>query len=531
MARREVVEQLEQRVAEAVERALAEARRELAERMRDANAAALKSLEEARPELPGRFLEASDLAPLEADERSAARAAALDDLAGAVARIDRASSQAGILEALLEAAGGFASRAALFLTGPEAARGWAGRGFGEPSRVPGLEISYDGPPWATLRQGQGCVELSAMDCAAFSSRLDSPAARGGALVPLILRDRVAAALYADRLEDESPWTLAGLQLLVHMAGLAIETLPFRERPATPTLGRAAEAAGPGLGLWEEEAEAETALEAVSPEVAEAVASVAPEPAGPEPELTAAAAGFSFAADTDEVAPSYPPVPPVPPAAPAEDAARWEPMERWVPPARPEEVAVEAPQPAFETLEPYELHEPPAPEEREIAAAPVAEAAEQPTLRLPHPAFPVTPAVPPEPPPPPPIQPIQPTQMPGSIFPAAGKSSEVAPPPDLEGPGWAFSSGRLPAPGSDEGLHEEARRLARLLVSEIKLYNEEQVEDGRRSRDLYERLRDDIDRSRQMYEERVDERIRNTTDYFYQALVSILAGGDAKAMGA
>src|SRR5687767_6506788 len=179
MARREVVEQLEKRVAEAVERALAEARRELAERMRDANAAALKSLEEARPELPGRFLEASDLAPLEADERSAARAAALDDLAGAVTRIDRASSQAGILEALLEAAGGFASRAALFLTGPEAARGWAGRGFGEPSRVPGLEI-YDGPPWATLRQGQGCVELSAMDCAAFSSRLDSPAARGGA---------------------------------------------------------------------------------------------------------------------------------------------------------------------------------------------------------------------------------------------------------------------------------------------------------------------------------------------------------------
>ena len=68
------------------------------------------------------------------------------------------------------------------------------------------------------------------------------------------------------------------------------------------------------------------------------------------------------------------------------------------------------------------------------------------------------------------------------------------------------------------------------MSEIKLYNEEQVEDGRRNRDIYERLKEDIDRSRQMYEERVDERIRNTTDYFYQELVRILAGGDPKAMG-
>jgi hypothetical protein len=34
----------------------------------------------------------------------------------------------------------------------------------------------------------------------------------------------------------------------------------------------------------------------------------------------------------------------------------------------------------------------------------------------------------------------------------------------------------------------------------------------------------------MYEERVEERIRNTTDYFYQELVRILAGGDPRAMG-
>jgi len=80
------------------------------------------------------------------------------------------------------------------------------------------------------------------------------------------------------------------------------------------------------------------------------------------------------------------------------------------------------------------------------------------------------------------------------------------------------------------MHEEARRLARLLVSEIKLYNEEQVEEGRRNRDIYERLKEDIDRSRQMYDERVDPKILRSTDYFYQELVRILAAGDSKALG-
>ena len=83
---------------------------------------------------------------------------------------------------------------------------------------------------------------------------------------------------------------------------------------------------------------------------------------------------------------------------------------------------------------------------------------------------------------------------------------------------------------ENALHEEARRLARLLVSEIKLYNEEQVEEGRRHRDLYLRLKEDIDRSRQIYDERVHDSVRGTTDYFQQELVRSLAGGDPRALG-
>jgi len=79
-------------------------------------------------------------------------------------------------------------------------------------------------------------------------------------------------------------------------------------------------------------------------------------------------------------------------------------------------------------------------------------------------------------------------------------------------------------------HEEAQRFARLLVSEIKLYNEAKVKQGQKSRDLYDLLRDDIERSRQLYRERVAENIRVSTNYFNDEIVRILADGDEGAMG-
>ena len=119
-------------------------------------------------------------------------------------------------------------------------------------------------------------------------------------------------------------------------------------------------------------------------------------------------------------------------------------------------------------------------------------------------------------------------------PADAGGSEVRPPDDLQGPGLAFASRPAGAGGGggggDESLHEEARRLARLLVSEIKLYNEEVIEEGRKMGNIYSRLRDDIDRSRQMYEDRIDADHLGGTDYFHQELVQRLAGGDPKLLG-
>jgi hypothetical protein len=85
-------------------------------------------------------------------------------------------------------------------------------------------------------------------------------------------------------------------------------------------------------------------------------------------------------------------------------------------------------------------------------------------------------------------------------------------------------------GEEEKAHNDARRFARLLVSEIKLYNEHKVAEGRRGGDLYDRLKEDIDRSRQMYEKRVTPSVATKFDYFYDELVSTLAEGDPSKLG-
>ncbi|HBB86174.1 MAG TPA: hypothetical protein DC047_00995 [Blastocatellia bacterium] len=80
------------------------------------------------------------------------------------------------------------------------------------------------------------------------------------------------------------------------------------------------------------------------------------------------------------------------------------------------------------------------------------------------------------------------------------------------------------------FHTDARRFARLLVSEIKLYKESQVNEGRSRNDLYDRLRDDIERSREMYDKRVKPEVAQRYDYFHHELVNTLAEGDAAKLG-
>ena len=121
---------------------------------------------------------------------------------------------------------------------------------------------------------------------------------------------------------------------------------------------------------------------------------------------------------------------------------------------------------------------------------------------------------------------------GPVAPPPVEESEAPPPvrpiePPAADP--AASSAQAGA-AEDDPRHEEARRFARLLVSEIKLYNEEEVDRGRIEKDLAVRLKEDIDRSREMFEKRIPAEIRSGRNYFQEELVRILADGNPDALG-
>ena len=89
---------------------------------------------------------------------------------------------------------------------------------------------------------------------------------------------------------------------------------------------------------------------------------------------------------------------------------------------------------------------------------------------------------------------------------------------------------IDVPEDERRLHNDARRFARLLVSEIKLYNEQKVKEGRQANDLYSRLREAVERSREMYDKRVAPPVASRFDYFHYELVNTLAEGDEKKLG-
>jgi hypothetical protein len=595
MALPEKVHELDERIAATVQGALGGLRKEIRTRLDQSASAIEETLASAAAGLPKSFVAREDVEPLAQEARRVGRATATATLRNSFAAFDQAASQAEILSALLVEAGRFASRTAVFLARPDSALGWGAYGFEEPGQLLSqVSVPWsDGGAWERLAEGRGTVLLAAADCARLASRLESPIAHEAVLVPLVLADRVAAALYADRLAQAEPLDLPALQALVYVAGQSLELLALRSRPATPTLLEAGQGTGPevALALWSPEEPPEApeagAGPAPPPEVdlfpEPALAPIAAETAPPGEEAVPAARRsweetaaelFGAAAPAPAVEPAWAPAAPVeeagepaaafeepPPRAweeaaepsggafaAAEPAATWEEAVPEPPPSWPEPAA-ETLVPEPPALEVYEagyaeeappLAAPPAPPEEAIPpvrtggaataemAFPRFDASEDATLLTRRPA--PTPA-------PPPLPAAAPAEEdathPGGAaatraLPRLGTSPEVTPPSDFFGPGLAFAGRR--AAGGEDALHEEARRLARLLVSEIRLYNEELVEDGRRNRDIYARLKDEIDRSRKMYEERIAQDVRLSRDYFTEELVRRLADGDAGALG-
>ncbi|HEY7351668.1 MAG TPA: hypothetical protein VH596_02765 [Terriglobales bacterium] len=83
---------------------------------------------------------------------------------------------------------------------------------------------------------------------------------------------------------------------------------------------------------------------------------------------------------------------------------------------------------------------------------------------------------------------------------------------------------------DAEVHRKAQRFARLLMDEIKLYNQAKVSEGRKHKDLYDRLKEDIEKSRTTYQKRYGNTSAASADYFNQELIRSLAEDDVSLLG-
>jgi hypothetical protein len=73
-------------------------------------------------------------------------------------------------------------------------------------------------------------------------------------------------------------------------------------------------------------------------------------------------------------------------------------------------------------------------------------------------------------------------------------------------------------------HERAKRLARLIVGDIVLYNKEKIAEGIKHDNLFQVMERELEEGRKYYEKNVDPAVADHTDYFNLAVVDILVKG-------
>jgi outer membrane biosynthesis protein TonB len=406
------------------------------------------------------------------------RARSSSDMAlvkAAVDELESRRSQADILNSLVNRSAAFAPRVAFFVVKNDRATGWRARGLegtvgDDAVRELSIPLESDTVLGEVVRARStwaGEPGSHAEDHTIYNHFGGEPPQRMVA-VPLVAREKVVAVLYADSAgQDADAVNLEALETLARVAGMSVELLALR-RSSSQT----------GAAAQPQAAQPQAAQPAPQEE----------QPQEPQPQE----------AQPQEVQPTG-----------FEPREAEEPQQESQSDAHEHTPAEVEPQPSVFGFEPQPI----AAESHESAHALMGEAQ------------------------------VAETQ---SHAPQAEEafSSTFAPAVEGSAAGEAVSPlGRSRRYGSmdmdfpvevaeeDKRFHNEARRFARLLVSEIKLYNEQKVREGRDNSDLYDRLREDIDRSRQMYDKRVRPEVSSRYDYFHHELVNMLAEGDASRLGA
>ncbi len=185
-----------------------------------------------------------------------------------------------------------------------------------------------------------------------------------------------------------------------------------------------------------------------------------------------------------------------PEAPAPEAAA-------PPPPAPEVAA--PPPPAPEAAAPP----PPAPE---VAAPP------PPAPEAAAPPPPAPEAAAPPPPPAPEAAAPPPPPAPEAAAPPPPPAPEAAAPPPPAADGVASKS---EAGGGDDKAHKAAQRLARIIVSDIALYNQAAIDEGIKNGNLREAMGPFLDEGIAHYKDKTPEDIQSSTDYLNEALANFI----------
>jgi len=506
----------------------------VAERLEELIQAVRSTIRESLPKDGQEFFPTGDVEAMLAElcEEASRPGVSLDVLRS----LDRARTQSELLRELLSVLSEHVGRAVVMVIRDGVVSAWSGIGFPDGERLKGWhgEISVS-PVFERFVGAPLPLRFAPHDDPLFTGwfqGVDFP--EEAILLPISLRGKLMGMVYIDHRDDE-PWDLDAAQALTTVACWLVDTLHHREEVPTPMLAEVAvfepgtadtgafdvvpeqdfaepfehetyeeetfeeetfeepdfEGGGPAKPGVEEAPAAELPVEIEEPEleveVEETIEVASYDPGEVDFEPPVAQTEPEFEISTDEAVPEEPEIvdfdhdfeePTVEQAEPAYDPSatmRVEVGESLV------SHEIPAPRPAPPSVPPETTAIPTAPTESDIESMP------------------------------PPVQPI-------------------TPPPDIERSAAdeeGMESSRSP---EDEARHEEARRFARLLVSEIKLYNEDEVDRGRAAKDLHQRLKEDIDRSLEMYEKRIAPEIRAEHDYFSEELVRILGDGDPEALG-
>jgi hypothetical protein len=369
----------------------------------------------------------------QAEEPAAAAVSVASILARAISDIQASSSQKEILRALLDSCASCAARTALFVVKGGQVAGWQARGFSNGDAIKDFALDTTCPAVARALVDRFAGTAAGFEFdASFFEEFGAPGGEGR-LLPLILKDKVAALVYVDGGPHDAACDFGAIEVLVYSASAWLEVNALRKQ-AHKDLAHAEHHETP-----------------------------VHEPAYNDP----------FAAHA--------------PAYAAAEAASEAPMEA---------VAEAMPAPAMQPA--YEVQPAPAMQSdwHATAASATGEGqatavAEQETVAVPWPTSPVEMRI---------------TETTAQPEPVPAISPE------------------------DQMLHTKAQRFARLLVDEIKLYNQSKVAEGRMHRDLYDRLRDPIEKSQATYQKRYGSTVAASGNYFQHELIRSLAEDDILLMG-